>query len=87
MVAAAFRLGLHAAKPHANPAIEAIKRSAASEESRRKVSSSTPNHSVEFVHLCAIEIVLTASQFPHLVFKFLHRLGSHAPRTTGEDKP
>src|SRR5438477_6243854 len=87
MIVTAFRLGLHAAKPHANPTIEAIKCFATSEEPRCKVSSSTPNNPVEFIHLCLVQVELAASEFPHLVFKFLHRLGPHAPGTAGEDKP
>src|SRR5436309_11147317 len=87
MVTTAFRLGFHAAEPHANPAIQAIERRPASEEPRCKVSSSTPNNPVKFIHLSLIQIELAASEFSHLVFKFLHRLGPHAPRTAGEDKP
>src|SRR5207253_1887725 len=87
VVTTAFRLGFHAAEPHANPTIQAIERRTASEEPRCKVSSSTPNNPVKFIHLSLIQIELAASEFSHLVFKFLHRLGPHAPRTAGEDKP
>ena len=87
MVTTAFRLGFHAAKPHANPTIQAIERCTASEEPRCKVSSGTPNNPVELIHLSLIQIELAASQCPHLVFKFLHRLGPHAPGPAGEDKP
>src|SRR5438094_6258807 len=87
MVTTAFRLGFHAAEPHANPAIQAIERRPASEEPRCKVSSSTPNNPVELIHLSLVQVELAASQLPHLVFKFLHRLGPHAPGTAGEDKP
>ena len=87
MVTTAFRLGFHAAEPHANPTIQAIERRTASEEPRCKVSSSTPNNPVEFIHLSLIQIELAASEFSHLVFEFLHRLGPHAPGTAGEDEP
>ena len=69
MVTAAFRLGFHAAKPHANPTIQAIERFATSEEPRSKVLSSTPNNPVELIHLSRVQIVLPASEFPHLRIK------------------
>ena len=87
MIAAAFRLGLHAAEPHANPAIEAIERSATLHKASHKVSSGTPNLSVEVLHLFDIEVVLPAREFPHLILKFLHGLGPHATGTAGEDEP
>ena len=87
MVTTAFLLRFHAAEPHANPGIQAIKRFATGEEPRCKVLSSTPNNSVEFIHLNRVQVVLTASEFSHLVFKFLHGLRPHAPGTAGEDKP
>src|SRR6266404_1784325 len=76
MVTTAFRLGFHAAEPHANRAIQAIERRTASEEPRCKVSSSTPNNPVEFNHLSLVQVELTASQFPAAcLLNFLKDLG------------
>ena len=86
MVTAAFDLGFHAAEPHANPTIKAIEARASREETSSKVLSGTPNNSVKFVHQSGIQVVLATSEFANLVFKFLHRLGPHAPGTAGEDK-
>ena len=87
MVTPAFPLGFHTAEPHANPRVQAVERPASSEKPRSKVLSRTPNNPVKFLHLCGVEVVFAASQFPDLIFKFLHGLEPHAPGTAGEDKP
>src|SRR6266481_1332089 len=70
MVTTAFRLGFHAAEPHANPTIQAIERRTASEEPRCKVSSSTPNNPVEFNHLSLSRLSLRQVSSRTLSFKF-----------------
>src|SRR6266481_2761936 len=70
MVTTAFRLGFHAAEPHANPTIQAIERRPASEEPRCKVSSSTPNNPVEFNHLSLSRLSLRQVSSRTLSFKF-----------------
>jgi hypothetical protein len=87
MIENAVLLEFHAAEPHANPGVQAVKRPTGSEEPRRKVLSRAPNDSVEFIHQNRIEVMLAASQFPNLVFEFLHGLGPHTAGTAGEDKP
>ena len=75
MIAAAFRLGFHAAEPHANPTIEAIKRCATSEEPSSKVSSGTPNDSVEFLHRATSRLCLRQVSSRTLSLNFFTDLG------------
>src|SRR5438132_5515354 len=87
MVIHTFLLGFHTAEPHANPGVQSAKSPPSSEKPRRKVLSRTPDDSVEVIHQSEVEIELSGSEFPDLVFEFLHRLRPHAAGTAGQDKP
>jgi hypothetical protein len=80
----AFTLGLHAAKPHPYPRVQFMEGLSGRVEPSGKVLGSPPNNSVEAFNDFTVEVVRAVGEFPDFVFEFLHRLGAHAPGTTGK---
>ena len=79
VVVGVLSLGFHAPEAHANPRVQLMEHFPTREEPGGKVLGRSPNNSVEFLNPRSVQVMLTAGQFPNLVFELLHRLGPHAP--------